>query len=137
MKINKSWLFQNLSLFACYLVMLYALWCGTSSAISSGEGLKYWPLFLMIIILALATSITCIIDVFKGKAYYKYVDVPISEFDIKQYDNLITLVHENHAWNFTYKKDKIAKLEEIKTIHYHNIKKEFIGWKLIPYAGDL
>lgn len=137
MKINKSWVFQNLMLFICYFVMLYALWNGTGLAISLGKGLEYWPFFLMIIVIALATSITCIIDIFKGKSYYEYTDVPMNKFDIKLYDNIIILVYKNYAWQFSHKRDKIAKLEEIKSIYYYNIKKEFISWKLIPYAGNL
>lgn len=114
MKINKSWFFQNLVLFICYFVMLYALWSGSSSVISLGEDLKYWPFFPMIIIVALAVSMICIYDVFRGKAYYEYIDVPMSKFDIKLYDNIIILAHENHAWKFTCERDKIAKLEKIK-----------------------
>jgi len=134
MKINKYWIISNILFFLLYFTALYALW---EINISSDKLSDKILIDVALMLFASTCATAFIYDINRGRLYYKFVDIPSSTLEITLYSNRIVIVYDNHAWTFTNKRDKIFKADKIKSIHWYNIKKKYLGWELIPYEGKL
>ncbi len=67
------------------------------------------------------------------EVYYRIVYLPIEDFKVHVYDNIIIFAQGDHAWYFTYSIKKLAEKEKIRTIKYYDRKKKFISFDLRPY----
>ncbi|MHA1700677.1 MAG: hypothetical protein ACTSWK_00210 [Promethearchaeota archaeon] len=128
MKIYKSWIFSIIFLFVAYFVMLYGIWHINLTPTPEGKIL----INILMSLVAISAAGMGIGSV-KGRVYYQYINMPIKEFNIILYDNKVAIIHKNHIWTFTEDREKIEKLKKIKTLHYYDIKKKSLGWKVTPY----
>jgi len=134
-KINKSWIISNVLFFLLYFLALSILWAINISPFTKTSSQILITIALGVFASACAGAFAY--DTSKGKAYYQLIDIHMSKFEVTLYSNRVIIVHDNHAWTFSYKRDKIFKSDKIKSLHWYDIKKNFLGWELVPYEGDI
>ena len=130
MKFNWKWVFENSFVFVILIGCILALFSIDAIPI-------IWASKVFIYAIAVASMMGCITVLFceipNGETFYSYSIIPIEDFKIDIYDNMICIAYDNHVWTYTYKKDEISKLKEIKAIYFYNIKKVQVKWDILPY----
>jgi len=130
MKFNWKWFFENsfilVIIIGCILVL------GSIHTISIDLLTKGF-MYCIVAAGVLLGFIYLLYDIINGKTFYRYRMIPIEEFKTSVYDNMIVLSLGGLAWSYTYKKDEILKLKEIKSLHFYNIEKVLVEWDILPY----
>lgn len=92
----------------------------------------FWP-FVVLAFMAISLTIIGITDLLFGGLFYKYVDVPRKDVEIRSYENSLIIGYRNLATIYHHKKDKILKLEKLKVLERYNIKKKRVRWDFVLY----
>ena len=91
------------------------------------------------IILVLLINTSCIVLIFMntlyGNMYYKISFIPIEKFKINKYANMHVWSLNSWAYIYTYGREKLLTLKEIKSIQYYNRKIKPTEFYLLPYES--
>lgn len=131
MKISKKWIFQ-ISVIIIGMIMLAFITKVIVAAKIITNTQAYIPAGLEGFLLIAAALI-----IIEGEKYYKITYVPLTDFEVNLYENILVLVKDNYAWIYEYNKEKIINLDKIKVIEYYDSKKRFSYMEISPYPAKI
>lgn len=135
MKISKMWIFKQLFF---YTVLTFLIWAGyhlfkTSIIPPDIRGLI--TMFkVMVCLLSTGFLYVAIYDFIAGYRYVEKLKIPISEFDIKEYDNVIIVKYNGMAFSINKYNKRYIEKDFFSATQYYDRHKKKVGWLLhIPY----
>ena len=131
MKVRISF-FIGLLFFIC--VDIAAIW-GLYHLLIKGTDFEFKYLAIGVLaVIIFALTLVSYFEITEGKAYYVYIYIPIDDIEKQNYKNALTLNIDGYLYSYSYRKDELDKLTEIKGIQYYNLKKKAVSFIPIPYT---
>jgi len=131
MKVSKMWIFEIIILIFGMVILAFMTKIIVAAKIITNNQ-AYIPAVLEAILLCAAVLV-----IIKGEKYYKVTYVPITDFEVNLYENILVLVKDNYAWIYKYNQEKIVNLDKIKTVEYYDSKKRLSYTEIRPYPARI
>ena len=135
MKLSKMWVFKQLFF---YVVLLALVWCGYHifKPAEIPPDIKSFIIMGRCIVglLYIAFLYITVYDFWYGHLYVEKLKIPISEFDITEYENIIVVKYKKMAFSLNKYNKRFIEREWISATQYYDRNKKESGWLLnIPY----
>ena len=135
MKLSKMWVLKQLFF---YVVLMALAWCGYHlfKTVEIPPDVKSFIIMLrcMVVLFTIAFLYVAVYDFWYGHRYVENKQIPISKFDIIEYENLIVIKYKKMAFSLNPYNKRFIEKEWISATQYYDRNKKESGWLLnIPY----
>lgn len=117
-----------------YIIILSALgWAITVVVGFPDDPIKPIMMFISVSLL-ICFGVIAYIDFFKGFHYIEKLKLPMTDFEITEYENTYIIVYQNKAYALPMHHKRIIEKDHISATRYFDRKKKEIGYSLnFPY----